>query len=91
MDVASWMRWTTWTWLCDSYYYVVYAYLFYMMMLLWMVYKALIGENSTKIFNLQTSWMAGNFKASVVFFIWYQSEVETLGPIGLKTLQQVLF
>ena len=30
-------------------------------------------------------------KVTGVFYIWYQSEVETLGPIGLKNLQQVSF
>ena len=35
--------------------------------------------------------MLYSLKVSGVFYIWYQSEVETLGPIGLKTLQQVSF
>ena len=31
------------------------------------------------------------FRQWWVFYIWYQSEVEMLGPIGLKTLQHVSF
>ena len=30
-------------------------------------------------------------KVNGVYYIWYQSEVETLGPIGLKKLHQVSF
>ena len=51
-----------------------------------------IGEKITKNFLfLQTSWMLYRSKVTGVFYIWYQSEVETLGPIGLKTLQHVSF
>ena len=35
--------------------------------------------------------MLYSFKVIWVVYIWYQSVVETLGPIGLKLLQHVSF
>ena len=71
--------------------FVVLVYFLVYMMVMNAVKMFLFGEGTTKIFILHTSWMLYSLKVSGVHYIWYQSEVETLGPIGHKTFQHVSF
>ena len=91
MDVASWTRWTTWRWLSLLCYFVVLDYLFVYMMVYECRINLLIGKKISKVFILQTNWMFYSLKVYGVYYLWYQSEVETLGPIWLKMLQHVSF
>ena len=53
--------------------------------------NVLIGERFLKFYFAEFLNVLYVFRYQWVFHIWYQSEVETLSPIGLKTLHHVLF
>ena len=75
------------------YYYAVHAcFLFLHDDAVIMLYKYFWIKRFLIFFLYFADFLNGfSFSVSEVYYIWYQSEVETLGPIGLKTLQHVSF
>ena len=74
------------------YYYVVHAFFPLHDDAVIMLYKYFWVKRFLIFFFYIADFLNGfSSEVSEVVYIWYQSEVETLGPIGLKTLHQVLF
>ena len=74
------------------YYYVVHAYFLLHDDAVIMLYKYFWIKRFLIFFLYIADFLNGfSFSVSEVYYIWYQSEVEMLRPIGLKTLQHVSF
>ena len=73
------------------YYYVVHAYFLLHDDAVIMLYTYFWVKRFLNFFYIADFLNGFSSEVSEVVYIWYQSEVETLGPIGLKTLHRVLF
>ena len=73
------------------YYYVVHACFLLHDDAVIMPYKYFWVKRFLIFFYIADFLNGFSSEVSEVVYIWYQSEVETLRPIGLKTLHQVSF